>query len=68
MKFHTIQVDLEPDHDPEMVGQEYRAIVMKHTDRIVCDTGCVVRADSPLRAFIFCKNQWEKHKGKLLIG
>lgn len=59
IKYHTIQVDLEPDNDPESVGMEYRAIVMKHfTDGTSCNGGVVVRSSTPEEAFRLGLKQW----------
>ena len=63
MKFHTIQIDLEPDADPEMIGQEYRAIVMAHELGTQHNTGCVVRSDSPEKAFTLCLQTWRNNHG-----
>ena len=62
MKFFMIEVDLEPDNDKEMLGQEYRAIVMKHDNGVISNTGCVVRSDSPEKAFKLCLDTWRKNK------
>jgi DnaJ-class molecular chaperone len=64
MEFNTIEVDLEPDNDPESIGIEYRAIVMHHCDSGVTNSGIVARASSPEAAFCVGMKLWKAQKTK----
>jgi hypothetical protein len=58
--FHTIQVDLEPDKDPESIGFDYRAIVMINKGGNLINSGIVVRASSPELAFSAGMKAWRE--------
>jgi anaerobic ribonucleoside-triphosphate reductase len=57
---HVLRVDLEPDSDPKMVGQEYRATVMAYKGHDSWNSGCVFRAGTPEEAFKGCMDLWKE--------